>query len=203
MLFEKFRLFLKRRVDESRDAVVKPWLRGNILDVGCGLFLDRVVAGGWMEKGACYTGIDLDEQVITELREKYPKQVFYHLDIQKEKLPHSQSSFDTILLIAVVEHFLQPAAALANIRTLLKDDGVLVITTPSLLGDSIQAILGLGRVGRPALYCPHLKIYNKESLTNLLGTVGFSVITYRKFQFGGNQLFFCQKREAALSKEKA
>lgn len=198
MLREKLRFFFKRCINESRDAIVKPWLRGNILDVGCGTFLDRVVTKGWIEERTRYTGIDVNEQLIRELKARYPQQEFYHLDIQGEKLPRFASSFNTVLLIAVIEHFLEPEAALANIKALLKDDGILVITTPTLLGDKIQGIFSLGHVDKPPLYCPHVRIYNKESLTNLLSSAGFSVIIYRKFQFGGNQLFICRKQGAAL-----
>ncbi len=102
--------------------------RGTLLDVGCsaGSFLLAARERGWDVHGIdvspdavrhASTALDLDARVAT-----------------LEDAPFPPRSFDAITIFECIEHMLQPGDALQAAWRLLKDDGVLLITTPNIDG---------------------------------------------------------------------
>ena len=103
-----------------------------ILDLGCG-------RGRYYElltpKGFDYTGIDIDKSLIDEANEIYKTNKFIGHDVTL-LLPFLDKSFDTILLIEVIEHI----EILEKVKALLKEckrvgRKNIFITTPNC-GDS-------------------------------------------------------------------
>ncbi|MBA7631197.1 putative S-adenosylmethionine-dependent methyltransferase [subsurface metagenome] len=181
---------------KRRSEVVLPWLRGDVLDIGCGWgYLARFVS-----EGQCYVGIDINEEIISSLKREYmncPNREFWCVDVDRDIPPDLlflNSTFDVIALLAVIEHLRNPRSVLSLSYRLLKNEGLLLITTPTSVGDKISSLINVIAVGTRALPCPHMRIFTRESLTALIDEVGFQVKTYRKFELGANQLLICSKR---------
>ncbi len=116
------------------------------------------------------------------------------MDLNTGLLDFDQS-FDTILMIAVIEHLINPSHLLQQLPKCLKPGGQLVLTTPSPLGDLIHRIgARLGLFSMIAVH-DHEIIFSYQSLHPILSDCGFIISTYRRFLLGGNQLFICSPRE--------
>lgn len=72
----------------------------------------------------------------------------------------------------VLEHLVDPAAFLARVHALLPDGGMFCLTTPNGLGFDILEL----QEKSTTLGIAHVHLFNPESLSGLLGNVGFTVL---------------------------
>ena len=179
-----------------RAKMVAPYLKGDILDIGCG----ETMLTRFLKKGQRYFGVDIQGEVIQKLRQNMPSHEFYCIDIdtgEQTLVETVKSQFDAIVLLAVIEHLKNPQVVLSQCNSLLKPDGLLVITTPASKGDKlirfIKRTLGVKDELEEG-YGPHLINFNEQTLTGLL-TAGneFKVKFYKKFELGFNQLIVASK----------
>lgn len=171
---------------------VKHFLNGDILDIGCG----SASLMHLLDETQHYVGIDLDDNLIQCLRERFPTCEFYQKDIETDDLLKLMTSrkFDTITLIAIIEHLRHPENILKQCYTLLRDNkGILVITTPSPLGDSIHIIAVRVSLTSKVAVMEHYKIYSRDDFEQLLSSLGFMIFKYQKFMCVLNQLFLCKR----------
>ena len=75
-------------------------------------------------------GIDIDPASIAQAQEKFATEGLQYLVNDCEKLANVQGPFDIICNFENIEHLNQPEAFLANAARLLKDDGLLLCSTP-------------------------------------------------------------------------
>ena len=96
----------------------------NLLDIGCGTgdFLRTASANGWNIKG-----IEPDEKARQIANIKTKSKVFGTEELKKTKA----NSFDVITLWHVFEHLPNPEDQLSFFRTLLRDEGFLIIAIPN------------------------------------------------------------------------
>jgi 2-polyprenyl-3-methyl-5-hydroxy-6-metoxy-1,4-benzoquinol methylase len=171
--------FLQRQ----RYQAVKPYLIGDILDLGCGYghLLDL------LRPDQGYAGVDADLDVIARTQERHPSRTFYRCDLDHETLSLDQT-FDTVVMLAILEHLANPENLIEALGRHLKPGGRAVLTTPTPLGNRIHHFgshLGLFYIEAAM---DHKTIFDRRILKNLLETHGFHVSVYRTFLLGGNQL---------------
>lgn len=176
-------------LQRKRLSMVRKYAKGTILDVGCGYDVQHLCS-----KGSKYVGVDINKSLLESLRTRYPWLTFLCVDVDNEDLPPlSDTKFDTILLVALIEHLANPQRILRQISRLLKADGKLVITTATPLGDCIHNLLALwGLTSKHALK-DHKTFYSRQDLAELLTPLGFDIDVYQKFELGLNQLVVCKK----------
>jgi SAM-dependent methyltransferase len=98
-----------------------------ILDVGCKhAFLSDFLAE--KEMNCDYYGLDISEKVIENLKHK--KGSFQVCDVMKG-LPFEDGKFDYIFCFDLIEHIESPTFLLNQFKRVLKDDGVLLLSTPN------------------------------------------------------------------------
>lgn len=160
MLVNPFYYARRGLVREMADLL--PRLRGAVLDVGCGRKPYRHLV-----PAARYVGVDLDTP---ELREMGQADVFYDGRV----LPFADGGFDGVLCSQVLEHVFTPAAFLAEIRRVLRPDGLLLLTTPFAWDEHSQ---------------PHdFGRYSSFGLASVLAEAGFEVLEQRKTCADGRAL---------------
>lgn len=113
--------FVFRREQESL-AVISSCLRGLVLDIGCA---DQKVRS-FLSEDATYIGLDYYHTAVFW----YKTQPQIYGDAQY--LPFSDSSFNWILLLDVLEHIPDPDKCLREIHRVLTPDGTLVLQVPFL-----------------------------------------------------------------------
>ncbi len=147
--------------------------RGRLLDVGCsaGSFLIAARQRGWNVRG-----IDVSPAAVAHARSAYALEVGVST-LEDYRL--AKRSLDVVTLFECIEHMLDPRTALRAAAGLLRDGGMLVITTPNVDGFVPRAtywLLGrtLGAWEHPT---PphHLYQFSRRTLTALLHDVGFRV----------------------------
>jgi len=96
-----------------------------VLEVGCGAghILERI------PKGDLY-GIDISDIQIKRAKDRLGSRVEL-VKSPGEKIPYSDKFFDKLLCSEVIEHVLDPKPLLAEMRRVLKDDGLLSLSIPN------------------------------------------------------------------------
>ncbi|WP_332913953.1 class I SAM-dependent methyltransferase [Algoriphagus boritolerans] len=124
----------------------------------------------------------------------FQRLIFFTIDLDKDEIP-KENQYDTILLIAVIEHIFNLKFLFEQIHDLLKDDGKVIITTPSPFGNDFVHKIGtqLGLFDKEGGQDDHIVIFNKKRLQILANEVGLEVNKYQKFQLGCNQLVVLKK----------
>ena len=174
-----FSPFLRSR----RIAAVRPFLgTGTVLEIGCGTgplapLIDP----------AKYLGVDRDDESIAIARKRLPAHRF--VTLAEFVSTQNETRFDQIVGLAVIEHVDDPKEWLSWLRTFLKPDGCIIMTTPHPSIRSFHefgASIGLfSREGAKE----HRRLIDRERMAALAAASGFRVRKFRPFLFGCNQLF--------------
>lgn len=179
-------------LEKRRNAIAKSYVKGDVLDIGCGsAFVAR-----FLKKEQRYVGIERNARRVNQLKRRYPHYEFYDRDLEKTRLNLGKRKFDTIFMIAVIEHLLDLKSVILECKKYLRKNGKLIITTPTSFGNNIVHKLG-AKIG---LFCretvnDHKFIYDFESLRQMLASLGLRIVEYRKFEFRCNQLFIIKHKD--------
>jgi len=174
------------RVGAARLKAALPHLPrgGRVLDVGCGLTDFAAFVPD-------YFGCDRDADVLAAQRERFPKKDFFEWDIARGEAPPllvREGPFEGIVLLAVLEHVADPAAALSRLAPLLSPGGRLVATTPHPSGRwPLEAGAALGLLS-PHARDEHETLLGRAALEEAGRSAGVSLVLYRRFLLGLNQL---------------
>ncbi|PWB38882.1 MAG: methyltransferase type 11 [Parcubacteria group bacterium] len=166
---------------KSRAELARPFLKGTILDFGCGV---GYLAG--FVPNSKYIGVDRDRESLHVAKKNYPQHVFI------EQLPPS-GSYDTIIALAVIEHLPDPKALLSVLSALLAEGGKIIITTPHPVSDNVHWFGAKLGIFSRAAHEEHEHLFDKKSFNLILPASGLEILEYRRFLFGMNQLFVIGK----------
>jgi SAM-dependent methyltransferase len=144
-----------------------PWRgEGKVLDVGCG-------AGGNLkslqEQRWQVFGIEISDVAAAHARD------LLQADIHTgtlESAPFPPKSFDLVFMSHSLEHLPSPASALRRVHSLLKDDGLLVVSVPNV--NSLEYKL-FGRWWFQLDPPRHFYHFDKRSLSGLFTQAGFQL----------------------------
>ncbi len=166
----------------EHDAKLLSWIEqrkgtGTLLDFGCGhgRLLQGARKHGWQ-----VFGIEVNKEALD----------YVHTELGIPVSPSLQRpsflnrSFDVVVLEEVLEHLLDPVTVLGEIYRVLRDDGIVLITTPDI--GSIKARL-LGSHWNMVHMTTHYYLYSKDSLSYLLNRVGFVIKDRQTWLSGGGR----------------
>jgi SAM-dependent methyltransferase len=154
---------------------IKPHLRGNILEVGCGI---GNLTGFLLNYGKVIAA-DVNEGYIQTVEKKYrdhPNLKGILLwDITQKPIPHFDSQIDTILCSNVLEHIEEDELVLRNLLPLLCEGGRLIVLVPALKGlyNVLDKELG------------HFRRYGRPELLQKLTLNGFRICSLKYFNLFG------------------
>lgn len=112
-------------------SVFRPYLRGNIVEVGIG-------HGSYcreLSRLGYYLGVDLDEKSIEDAKTRFPGVRFVQADILQNGFlrPWLNDPADAIVSVNVLEHIDNDRRALSNLVDALKIGGFLLVSVPALM----------------------------------------------------------------------
>ena len=164
-------------LDKRRRAIEKFVPVGRLLDVGCGNggFLCYMQEHGWEVYGE-----EISQPAAEYARQELGLNVFLG-ELNDAVFPSHH--FDVVTLWNVLEHLHDPAAALIEIKRILKPEGLLVIAVPNLTSWDAQ-LFGIFWVGYDVPR--HLYTFSPETLRALLDRAGFQIVQ-RRCLFGSYQ----------------
>lgn len=128
-------------------------LKGAGLDVGCGI-------GDMLEHRPNTVGIDINPYNVAFCK----KRGLVATVMQEDVLPYDKETFDSVLLDNVLEHITDPTSLIAEIKRVLRPDGMLVIGVPGLKGQAADF--------------DHKVYYSEIALEALAEKSGFKVKKY-------------------------
>ena len=115
-------------IHEKRYRFALPYCAGkHVLDAACGVGYGSALLA---KRAAGVVGIDLSEEAIAYARSRYarPNVEFLVDDLQSPGL--DDRSFDVVCSFETLEHLPDRDAFLGHVARLLRDEGVLVLSTP-------------------------------------------------------------------------
>ena len=98
-----------------------------VLDAACGEGYGTAMLAAAEASEA--VGVDVDEPTIAHAAKRYPGASFSVGDLTA--LPFGDGRFDLVVSFETIEHVKEPERALDELRRVLADDGVLLISTPN------------------------------------------------------------------------
>ncbi len=159
---------------------------GKILDIGC----DRGYSLPYLGDGiSSYVGIDSCDEAVAAAESKYPDYRFMAMMVDEAAIDNIPPGYDTILLVAVLEHMEDTISFLRKLKTLLNPGGRVVITSPSGKSHSLLVFLaGIG-LARNDKHEHEGHYLNHDDIMQLVESDDYNLIKYKTFQFGMNQLW--------------
>lgn len=153
----------KERVEKIESQVK----RGTLLDVGCamGFFMKAARDAGWK-----VNGVEISKFASDYAKKKFNFEV-YTADFLSYK---PNTTYNLITMWDVIEHFYDPISALKKANSMLKKDGLLVLSTPDV--GSLPAILTKERWVGYKLSDEHLTYFSQNTISKLLEKSGFKIV---------------------------
>jgi SAM-dependent methyltransferase len=144
---------------------------GRLLEIGIGHggFMQLAAGRGWDT-----TGVEISRYAAAHVQERYGLRVIRG-SIESAELP--ERAFDLVHMSHVLEHLIDPVAALVRVRSLLSSRGVLAIEVPNELANLYVALRG--RFGSPPPYAvpsTHVSFFTPPTLRRTLERSGFRVV---------------------------
>jgi 2-polyprenyl-6-hydroxyphenyl methylase/3-demethylubiquinone-9 3-methyltransferase len=159
-----------------------------VADLGCG---NGSMLAHFRQHSWNLHGFDMSRSGLEEAGRAYPGIQFSYADLSTDLSSHPLAGqCDVIISTEVVEHIFLPRLYAKNCCSLLKRDGILIISTPyhgywknlalSLAGKMDSHFTALWDYG-------HIKFWSRRTLTSLLEETGFEV---KQFLGAGRIPFF-------------
>ncbi|MFE2780324.1 methyltransferase domain-containing protein [Streptomyces massasporeus] len=166
-----------------------------IIDIGCGDGTAAATAAPLLP-GHRVIGVDWSQDALRRARTRIPYAV--RGELTGGGLPFASGSADAVLFSEVVEHLVDPDAALDEIRRILRPGGHLMLSTPNLaawynrglLLAGVQPVFSevslRGIHGRPGKeVVGHLRLYTARALKKFVAASGFTVVRLEGAPFHG------------------
>ncbi|KKQ25804.1 MAG: hypothetical protein US62_C0006G0025 [Candidatus Woesebacteria bacterium GW2011_GWA1_37_8] len=180
----------RNRFRSDLNIIKKYFHKGKILEVGSSPYHLTYCL---KQRGYDITGVDINTKVLHEFQKKHALKVV-QADVEKDKLPFTDDTFDLVICNEVFEHLrIDPLKALREIHRVLKPSGLLILSTPNLyalhkiiqfnLGGSFNnAYFELNKVNVYG-YMGHIREYSTKELQEILTKCGFRIQTvlYRTY----------------------
>jgi len=159
----------KRTFELKLRAIEKVVSPGRILDIGCatGFFLEAAAERGWQAYG-----VEVNPYAVEQARKQFGDRVIEGTIGSKQL---DGLSFDAIAMSDVLEHVYDPLEALCRANELLRDGGLVAITTPNIAG--LAALIFRSRW--PHLKAEHQFYFSPRTLSDLLIRAGFRVLSLK------------------------
>ena len=124
---EEYLLFLKQK--KAYCFVSSYCNRKNILEYGCGSGYGAKLLA---ENAANITAVDMNKDVVKYCQKEYSsKNLSFEIVNPRKELPFKEKVFDIITSFQVIEHVQDVNSYLSEFYRILKDDGILFVTTPN------------------------------------------------------------------------
>ena len=119
-----------------RYAIAKEWIKGKkVLDIACG---EGYGSNLLAEEADSVIGVDVDTAVILNAQAKYKRTNLNFVHGNVENIPFKDNSFDVIVSFETLEHTDKHEQMLSEFKRILKQEGIVIISTPDKLSYTDQ-----------------------------------------------------------------
>lgn len=157
---------------------------GELLDIGCsgGTFTNELSK----KCKANITGVDISPEAIEYAKATYPHIDFMVHDAHQAQLPYADQSFDTVTLLEVLEHLLNPVEILQEMKRLVKKDGQVIVLVPAenFIFQTLWPIWTKLPFGGKAWDDSHVQRFDGKKLKHLMEFIGYKILEEKRFVGG-------------------
>ena len=144
-----------------------------VLDIGCG---DGLLLSALAQKGVSAFGIDISEEGVKKCREKGLDVSV--VDITTENLPFQDGTFDTVVMLDVLEHVYEPEVLLEEAVRVSKKYIIISVPNFNSLPARLQILFGkVPENNRPNK--GHVYWFNYDNLTKMIGQYDLHIMDIR------------------------
>jgi 2-polyprenyl-3-methyl-5-hydroxy-6-metoxy-1,4-benzoquinol methylase len=168
------RAFLLEEVDAVARSLGRP---PRVLDVGCG---EGYFAHCLVRAGAEVIAADVSQEALRRARAR-ERELELALITDSGAWPLADASFDVVWAGETIEHVLDTAGWVSEVRRVLRSGGTLLVSTPAH-GRALMLALALSGKRFDRHFEPrgdHLRFYSTRSLRALLDDFGFEQVRAR------------------------
>ena len=177
---------LSRYLTRIRENKVRPYIKGKVLDLGCG------EAKAINYKAVTrYFGVDLDHKC-KELTKKYPSGEFLSKNLENDKI-NLLEKVDLVLMSAFIEHIKNYDNPIRQSINNLKSGGSIVITTPTKFGNFIHFCGEIFGLFPKSVRNSHKIILSKSDFIEIGQKYNLKLKKYKKFELFCNHLVIFEK----------
>lgn len=172
--------FSDREIAPVLARLLRPRRRGRLLDLGAGW---GNVSNSAAALGFEVVAVEQSGERLQFARERYPQVRFYEADvfeIQDKVLPF-EGPFDYVIATEVIEHLFDPGRFLRLAGAALKEEGLLLLSTPyhGYLKNLLLALCNRMDDHYKALETGgHIKFFSRRTLERLLRDHGFEPLRF-------------------------
>jgi SAM-dependent methyltransferase len=148
----------------------------SVLEIGCG----AGATGGLAKAKGCaarYVGIELDPGAGASARRLLDVVIIGNVESPETDLPDEK--FDVVILSEVLEHLIDPWAALARITPLMKRDGLLYASSPNVAHISVIRNLLANRwdyTGQGRMDWTHMRWFTPRTYRQMMESAGLDIV---------------------------
>ena len=194
---DKMTPHLLKRIKLTEEAIRKYGRPGEILEIGCGTGenLHYYASKFGFSRAYC---VEIASSAEEKIREKGLVPLI--LDVNVDRIPLSDESIDVILFEEVVEHLYNSDLVMSEIKRLLKESGILVLSTPNLaswinrlsllfgyqpFSHDVSFLGGFGRFKYKNQSNGHIKSFTLRAMLEYLKFFGFEVLEVKGIEADG------------------
>jgi 2-polyprenyl-3-methyl-5-hydroxy-6-metoxy-1,4-benzoquinol methylase len=147
-------------------------INGIVLDVGCGLGYGSKML---RKVNSSVIASDVSSEALSYAARKYDGPTYLRADAQT--LPFRDSSFDSVVAFEVIEHVNSGVRLLREINRVLKDEGILSVSTPNTahLQNRLDCLVFQKKTADRPMNPYHKHEYSFKELARLLNLTGFTI----------------------------
>lgn len=151
----------------------------SVLEIGCGTGAFGALVK--QQRGCRYTGVELMSQAAELARSQLDEVIV--ANIEQTPLPFPQQSFDCLVCNDVLEHLVDPWAALRTLTGFLRPGGYIVISLPNVRFSEVVKNLVVRKrweyENEGVLDRTHLRFFTESSVRTLVESANVEVLQLR------------------------
>lgn len=147
---------------------IRPFIRGRVLEVGCGAGTYTQLFAGWAD---AVVAVDIDPGFATATAQRFADDDKVQVQQADARRLPALGTFDTIVMLDVLEHIEDDVATLAALREMLTESGAVVLKVPALpqLYGALDAAIG------------HYRRYTRNTLARTAARASLVISECRSF----------------------
>ena len=110
-------------IASQRYAEVTPYIKGNVLELGC---QNSLLLGNSNYNISKYYGVEKSTNLVNKLTKQYPDATFLQRDLDRDTLG-LDNIFDCVLMVALIEHLYNQKFVFEGVARALKSGGIAAI----------------------------------------------------------------------------